>query len=891
MNTAEHRRLAEGGAWKKWGPYLAERAWGTVREDYSSYGSAWDYFSHDQARSRVYRWNEDGLAGISDQRQFLCFAMALWNEQDPILKERLFGLTGPEGNHGEDVKEQYFYLDSTPTHSYMKMLYKYPQQAFPYRELVEENSRRGRLDPEFELIDTGAFDEDRYFDTQVEYAKAGADDVLVRITVTNRGPEAAVCHILPTLWSRNTWSWGYASGPMEKVMGRPVFSQERRVGRSAVVKASHPAAGDYHLYAEAADDLLFTDNETNAERLWGSPNSNRYTKDAFHRFLVEHDDEAVNPDGTGTKAAAWYQLFLAASESETLRLRLSAAPQKAPFKDFDDVVAVRLAEADEFYNSLHPDAASPEERSVQRQALAGMMWTKQLYYYDVEQWLNGDPGTPPPPPERAAGRNRDWRHLNNFDVISVCDKWEYPWYAAWDLAFHSLPLARLDAEFAKGQLDVMTREWYMHPNGQLPAYEWALSDVNPPVHAWAVRRVYELDHEQTGVKDTAFLERLFHKLLLNFTWWVNRKDAAGNNVFQGGFLGLDNISVFDRSAMLPAGGRLDQSDGTAWMGFYTLEMLAIALELSKTNPVYQDLATKFFEHFLSIAAAMTAPDHCLWDENDGFFYDVLRLPDGTSHPLMVRSMVGLMPLLAVTVIDEDTLASQQGFVDRLHWFLRFRPHIAGGIAEIDPMGHAPMHLVSILSRERLQSVLRYMLDESEFLSPHGIRSVSKAHGDNPYSVEVGGQIFSINYQPAESESGLFGGNSNWRGPVWFPINYLLIEALERFHSYYQDDFSVECPTGSGVFMNLHEVAEELSQRMIRLFLPDRNGRRPSHGDDAVFAADPNWSDLVLFYEYFNGDNGAGLGASHQTGWTGLVAELINRCPIGVAVGGVVKGRS
>ena len=879
--TAEHRRLREyrerRSNWKHWGPYLSERAWGTVREDYSAHGTAWDYFPHDHARSRAYRWNEDGLAGVCDRHQSLCFALALWNGRDPILKERLFGLSGPEGNHGEDVKEYYFYLDSTPTHSYMQMLYRYPQAAFPYAELVAENARRGLDDLEYELLDTGVFDQGRYFDVYVTYAKADQDDLLIQVQVVNRGPEAAPCHVLPTLWCRNTWRWGYPAGPMGQVPERPHLQRGRDVPGGVSVRARHPALGDYTLYAAGAPRLLFTENETNMARLFSAPNPSPYVKDAFHRYLIHGQEDAVNPHQEGTKVAAWYTAHLAPGETATWRLRLSQTTHREPFQAFDDILDRRRAEADAFYRAIQNPDLSDELRRVQRQALAGMLWTKQLYYFDIEQWLDGDPAMPEPPPARQFGRNHNWKHLHNFDLLSMPDKWEYPWYAAWDLAFHCLPLALVDAAFAKRQLELVTREWYMHPNGQLPAYEWALGDVNPPVHAWAAWRVYQIDARDHDASDRAFLEGLFHKLLLNFTWWVNRKDADGLNVFQGGFLGLDNISLFDRSAALPTGGHIDQSDGTAWMGFFSLTMLKIAMELAQENPVYQDVATKFFEHFLRIAHAMTdcgGRGHALWNREDGFFYDALHLPDDRIVPLKVRSLVGLMPLLAVETIEPELLAAMPDFERRTHWFVENRPHLSGNMASIDVPGMGQRHMVAILTRERLVSVLRYMLDEDEFLSPYGIRSLSRYHAAHPYSLSIDGHAFTIHYEPAESQSGLFGGNSNWRGPVWFPINYLIIEALQRFHHYYGDSLSVECPTGSGHMVTLDAVAAELAQRLMRLFLRDETGRRPIYGATHAFQTDPHWRDLLLFHEYFHGDNGAGLGASHQTGWTGLVANLI-----------------
>jgi len=881
--STEERRLTEHrelhANWKQWGPYLSERAWGTVREDYSEHGEAWNYFPHDHARSRAYRWNEDGLAGISDRNQFLCFALALWNGRDPILKERLFGLTGPEGNHGEDVKEAYFYLDSTPTHSYMKMLYKYPQAAFPYADLMEENRQRGAQEAEYELLDTGVFAEDRYFDVFVEYAKAATDDILVRIRIVNRGPDAADCRVLPTIWFRNTWSWGYPDGPMGDAPGKPHLRALGEADGVHAVAAQHSQLGRYTLYAVDAQGLLFTENETNQARLFGATDTAPFSKDAFHRHLIQGETSAVNPAQTGTKAAVDYSLHLAAGGETTLRLRLVKGENSAPFADFDAIFAQRLAEADEFYARVQPAQLTDDARNVQRQALAGMLWSKQLYYYDIPQWLRGDPAGPPPPPARKQGRNHDWEHLSNFDVISMPDAWEYPWYATWDLAFHCIPLAMVDADFAKRQLTLMTRVWYMHPNGALPAYEWAFGDVNPPVHAWAALKVYQMDAKQHGKADRSFLEGIFHKLLVNFTWWVNRKDEDDRNVFQGGFLGLDNISVFDRSAQLPTGGHIDQSDGTAWMGFYSLTMMQIALELAIDNPIYQDIATKFFEHFLRIAYAMAdagGQGHSLWNEEDQFFYDALHLPNSAIAPLRVRSLVGLLPLIAVAVLEPECMEQMPAFARRVQWFVHNRPQLVGHMASILTRGRGERHLAAILTPERLRAVLRYLLDEEEFLSPHGIRSLSKYHAAHPYSIHVGGRTFAVDYEPAESRSGLFGGNSNWRGPVWFPLNYLIIESLLRFDAFYGDDFTVELPSGSGQQVTLAEAAEELSQRLQRLFLRDGKGERPAYGGQSLFQHDPHWRDYVLFHEYFHGDNGAGLGASHQTGWTGLVAELIQR---------------
>ncbi len=883
--TKEHQRLIDYhnriANWKNWGPYLSERAWGTVREDYSVDGAAWDYFPHDHARSRAYRWGEDGIAGISDRFQHICFALALWNGRDPILKERIFGLNGSEGNHGEDAKEYWFYLDSTPTHSYMKMLYKYPQAEFPYTDLVTENRRRGFFDFEYELLDSGVFKDNRYFDVFVEYAKAGVKDILINITVTNRSAETASCDVLPTLWFRNTWSWGYENGPMGDVPGKPRLHQIQDADDIAMVAASHPAAGSYTLCAQNAEQLLFTDNETNAARLGNSADGNRYVKDAFHRYLINGEKKAVNPAREGTKVAALYREAIEPGQSRVLRLRLSDQAPAEAFDEFDEILDKRRAEADEFYAAIQNPRLSDDERQIQRQALAGMLWSKQFFYYNVEQWLNGDPGMERPPESRRSGRNHEWEHLNNFDIISMPDKWEYPWYAAWDLAFHCLPLALVDTDFAKRQLDLMAREWYMHPNGQLPAYEWKFGDVNPPVHAWAAWRVYKIDARQHGRADRRFLEGIFHKLLLNFTWWVNKKDDDGNNVFQGGFLGLDNISVFDRSTALPTGGHMDQSDGTAWMGFYCLELLKISLELAKDDPVYQDTASKFFEHFLRIARAMTNAYRggvSLWNEEDGFFYDVLHLPDGRIVPLKVRSLVGLMPLLAVETIEHDLVESLPIFRRRLNWFFENRLYLrdSGHVACVRAPGERSRRLLSIVNRDHLLKILRIMLDENEFLSEFGIRSVSKFHLKNPYTFYVDGQAHTINYQPAESQSGLFGGNSNWRGPIWFPINYLLIESLQKFHHYYGDSLKVECPTGSGQMMTLGEVATELSRRLIKLFLRNEAGERPIYGGLDVFQNDPHWRDYILFNEYFHGDNGAGLGASHQTGWTGIVAKLIQQ---------------
>ncbi len=876
--TEEGKRLDESrrrtAHWKRWGPYLSERSWGTVREDYSPDGAAWDYLPHDSARSKAYRWDEDGLAGISDRHQLICFAPALWNGRDSILKERLFGLSGSEGNHAEDVKEQYFYLDSTPTHSYMKYLYKYPQAAFPYAELVAENRKRGRAEGEFELLDTGVFDGGRYFDVFVEYAKAGPDDVCILITAVNRGPDAAPLHILPTLWFRNTWAWGH-DGP------RPRLGRAAQAG-TAQVEAVHPYYGPRWLTCEGGPPLLFTENETNAARLYGSANPTPWVKDGINDFLVEGRAGAVNPQETGTKAAAHYAFELAPGETATVRLRLTDCQPLPPdgAGDFDAVFAARRAEADEFYAEVIPARLSDDAKTVMRQAFAGLLWSKQFYHYVQEQWLAGDPAQPPPP-DRRGGRNGEWAHLFNADVLSMPDKWEYPWYAAWDLAFHCIPLALVDSDFAKEQLVLMLREWYMHPNGQLPAYEWEFSDVNPPVHAWAAWRVYKIEKKRVG-PDRAFLERVFHKLLMNFTWWVNRKDAEGRNVFQGGFLGLDNIGVFDRSAPLPTGGHIQQADGTSWMGMYCLNLMTIALELARDNPAYEDVASKFFEHFVRIAYAMNDIGQedglggtRLWDEEDGFYYDVLQRPDGSTLPLKVRSMVGLIPLFAVETLEPKTLNRMPHFKRRMDWFVDYRPDLTA-LPSLSIPGQGERLLLAIVNPDRLRRVLRIMLDEAEFLSPYGIRALSQCHRDHPYVLSVGGRDYTVGYEPAESQTEVFGGNSNWRGPVWFPVNYLLIESLQKFHHYLGDDYKVECPTGSGVWMTLWEVAADLSARLGRLFLPDESGHRPAHGGAKVFADDPHWRDLPLFYEYFHGDTGAGLGANHQTGWTGLIAKILQQ---------------
>ena len=904
LQTTEDQRLEDARArkkhWKRWGPYLSERQWGTVREDYSPGGTAWEYLPHDHARSRAYRWGEDGIGGISDRHQMICFAVALWNGRDAILKERLFGLNGHEGNHGEDVKEYYFYLDSTPTHSYMRMLYKYPQAGFPYAQLVQENGRRGKDLPEFELMETGVFADNRYFDVFIEYAKADVEDILIQIKAVNRGPERASLHLLPTLWFRNTWSWGWD-------LRRPVARLATNLPGCGCAELQHWQYGKRWLLCEGRPELLFTENETNNQRLFGTRNRS-YVKDAFHAYVIQGDKAAVNPKQTGTKVAARYVADLNPGEEATLKLRITdleplsalassngpvgmiespgqmergeGVPASNDFgAGFDAVFEKRRREADEFYASRMPKELSGDAKSVMRQALGGMLWCKQFYHYDVRHWLDGDPASPPPPKERSHGRNKDWGHLYNDDIISMPDKWEYPWYAAWDLAFHCITLALIDPDFAKEQLILLLREWYMHPNGQLPAYEWALGDVNPPVHAWAAWRVYKIERRVRGVADRGFLEKVFHKLLLNFTWWVNRKDPEGMNIFEGGFLGLDNIGVFDRSAPLPTGGHLEQSDGTSWMGMYCLNMLAIALELAKEDPAYEDVASKFFEHFVHIAHAMNdmgANGRSLWDDADGFYYDVLHLPNGDEHFLKIRSMVGLIPLFAVETLEPEIVDRLPGFKRRMQWFIDNHSDVPEHIEMTQRSGRGVRRLLSLVNRKQLKRVLARMLDETEFLSPHGVRALSRYHLDHPYEVFVNSHANQVDYEPAESTTGIFGGNSNWRGPIWMPVNYLLIESLQKYHHYYGEDFKVECPARSGREHDLWQVAAEISRRLIRIFLRDADGRRPVYGGTEIFQNDPYWKDLVLFYEYFHGDNGAGIGASHQTGWTGLVAKLIEQ---------------
>ena len=903
--NAEQRRIDENNSrrqrWHLWGPYVSERQWGTVREDYSANGDAWNYLTHDQARSRAYRWGEDGLAGISDYKQRLCLAWTFWNGKDPILKERLFGLSGPQGNHGEDVKELYWYLDNTPSHSYMRMLYRYPQNRFPYEELVSRNGSRSRLEPEFELWHTNVLAENRYFDIEITYAKATPDDILIRATATNRGPDPANLHLLPTLWFRNTWSWG-----------RDPRKPTLRQCTPATIEATHLELGTYELHCENTETFLFTENESNSERLWGVPNRLPHVKDSINDAIVLNRIELVNPEKIGTKAAAHYQFTIAPNEMRTIRLRLrkidnhptpgasvgslsqihSSAPTgasrpslptgekvRATFSDFDEIFVTRKAEADEFYNSIAPVNLTSEHKAIQRQALSGLLWTKQFYYYIIREWLAGDPANPPPPASRLDGRNSEWRHLYNERVMSMPDTWEFPWYASWDLAFHCIPFALVDPHFAKGQIDVIVREWYQHPNGHVPAYEWNFSDVNPPVLGWAAWRVYQIERKQTGKGDRAFLETIFHKLLLAFTWWVNRKDSKGKNIFEGGFLGLDNIGVFDRSASFPDGTHLEQSDSTSWMGMFSLNLMRIAIELAMENHVYENIATKFFEHFLGIAAAMNnlgGKGIGLWDEEDEFYYDVLHTPGGRYLPLKVRSIVGLMPLLAVETIQWQLIDALPGFKSRLEWYLAHRPDLASLVSRWQEPGMHERRLVALTRGHRMKCLLRRMLDPNEFLSEYGIRSLSKYHKEHPYRLLVHDEEKVVNYEPAESQTAIFGGNSNWRGPVWFPVNYLLIESLQQFHHYYGDDFKVECPTGSGTYLTLNEIANELSNRLIKLWLRNESGDRPFLRASAGAFNEATDSERYWFHEYFNGDNGGGLGASHQTGWTALVAKLIQQ---------------
>jgi hypothetical protein len=875
--TAEHKRLVDSESrkadWKQWGPYLSERAWGTVREDYSANGEAWDYFPHDHARSRAYRWNEDGIGGMCNRFQNICLAVAFWNERDPILKERFFGLSGTEGNHGEDVKEYYFYLDSTPTHSYMKMLYKYPQVEYPYGQLVQENRRRGKDAGEFELIDAlqQAFHESRYFDIFVEYAKVNEEDFLCRISAINRASEAAPLHILPHLWYRNTWAWGYDHR-------RPVIEQVD----NGVARTEHKHLGErwWYVMSEGQEvELLFTENDTNSQRLFNAPNASPYVKDGINEAVVYGTSDKVNPAKQGTKVAAHFKKVIPAGDNFTVYVRFSNTKQAKPFKDADKLFSQRIQEADEYYDTVQKSGLSEDEKRVQRQVFAGLMWSKQFYHYGVELWLEGDPAHPKPPAQRKYGRNSDWKHLYNLDVLSMPDKWEYPWFAAWDLAFHCIPLALVDPEWAKRQLVLMLREWYMHPNGQIPAYEWAFGDVNPPVHAWAAWRVYKITRNITGHADIAFLKRVFHKLLLNFTWWVNRKDVEGKNVFSGGFLGLDNIGVFDRSAPLPTGGFIEQADGTAWMGMYCLNLLAIALELASHDHAYEDVATKFFEHFIYIANAiydLGGENIGLWDEEDGFFYDLLQLPGRQFVPLKVRSFVGLIPLFAVETLDARILDKLPRFRQRMEWFIKYRPHLVERIASLTHPGKDDRRLLAIANREKLEKILQRMLDTDEFLSNYGLRALSRYHHQHPYEFHVDGQTHAVHYEPAESSTGLFGGNSNWRGPIWFPVNFLMVESLQKYHHYYHDALSVELPYGSGCYADLNQVAADISRRLMNIFLRDNTGRRAVYGNNDLFQNDSNWRDYVPFYEYFHGDTGAGVGASHQTGWTALVAKLIQQ---------------
>jgi hypothetical protein len=867
VESCERRREP----WWLWGPYLSARQWGTVREDYSSDGSAWDYFPFDHARSRAYRWGEDGLLGVSDVTQRLCFAPAFWNETDPILKERLFGLAGPQGNHGEDVKELYYHLDNVPSHAYMKALYKYPQRAFPYDELLRVNRERTRMDPEYELIDTGIFDDDAYFDIFVEYAKHSPTDLSIRVTAINRGSKSAPLHFVPQLWFRNDWSWA----PESHVPNIAVSPEQPQM-----LLARHSEIGEYRLYFAGDGEPLFTENETDAALIFGTPNAGPYVKNGIDRAIVGGERAAVNPALTGTKAAIHYTAMLQPGGTHRFELRLSQEPVDEPFGTiFKATFEDRVDEANRFYAALNPFPTDDERRHIQRAACAGMLWNKQYYNYVVRDWLRGDPLMPPPPPERLHGRNASWIHLYNDDILSMPDNWEYPWYAAWDLAFHTVLFATIDPGFAKRQLVILTREWFMHPNGQLPAYEWAFDDVNPPVHAWAAYRVFQIEHKMYGVADYSFLERVFQKLLMNFTWWVNREDPQGNNVFGGGFLGLDNIGPFDRGAQQPFGTRLNQSDATSWMAIYSLDMMAIALELAQHDPAYEDIASKFFEHFLYIAHAlneMDGPQAGLWNQQDGFFYDQMVLSDGSVFPVQVRSLVGLLPLLAVETIPEQLLDRLPDFARRIKWFIENRPELRSSVACMETTGEEGRRLLAILTPDSLRRLLRPMLDENEFLSPHGIRSLSKYYEAHPYVAHLGTTDLRVDYDPGESRTGLFGGNSNWRGPVWFPVNFSIIEALQTYHFYYGDDLRVEFPTGSGNFATLWEVASDLSERLVKLFTRGPDGRRPFNGVATKLQTDPHFRDLILFYEYFHGDNGAGLGASHQTGWTGLVAKLIQQ---------------
>jgi len=871
MPNTESIRLSqspENTNWKKWGPYLSERQWGTVREDYSADGSAWNYLPHEHARSKAYRWGEDGIGGISDNNQKICFAWAFWNGQDPILKERIFGLDGNEGNHGEDPKEYYYYLDSTPTHSYMRMLYKYPHAAFPYELLREENNKRGRKEPEYELIDTGVMDGNRYFDISLEYAKASEEDILIKATIHNLGEEEASLHVLPTIWFRNIW---FAD---EKL--RPnIFHVTNNL-----LKTAHPHMPDFNFYCDGKPKMLFCDNETNTNRLYHYPSNHRYHKDGINNFVVNGDKTAINEDLIGTKASAHYCFKIKGGEKKTIRLRLCMPNLKEPFGDFDVLFEQRKKEADEFYHDLQSTIPDEEHRMIQRQGFAGLMWTKQFYYYDINKWMEGDPGAPPPPKNRKSGRNSHWRHLENSDIISMPDKWEYPWYAAWDWAFHCIPIARIDVDFAKEQLLLLLSERYLHPNGQIPAYEWHFSDVNPPVHAWAVLRVFHIDKTKRGDSgDIDFLERAYHKLLLNFTWWVNQKDSGGNNIFEGGFLGLDNIGVFDRSKPLPTGGYIEQADGTAWMAMYSLNMVRIAIDLAEQRPIYEDMAIKFLEHFLQIATALNnigEENVDLWNDEDGFFYDVLHLPNGYSFPLKIRSMVGIIPLFAVETMKESIFKKLPRFSQRLEHLIREKPELCDLVSHFQVQGNEGRRLLSLWRGFRMKKVLQKVLDETEFLSDYGIRSMSKFHLDNPYNYHTHDATFTVAYTPGESDTFLFGGNSNWRGPVWFPVNYLLIESLLKFHHYYGEEYKLEYPQSSGKFMTIKEVAYEIGKRLIKIFQKDENGLRPVYNLHPKLQADPHFSENILFYEYFHGDNGSGLGAPHQTGWTALVSDMIHK---------------
>jgi hypothetical protein len=880
-DTAEGSRLAsiqqKKGHWNRWGPFISERAWGTVREDYSVNGEAWNYFPHDHARSRTYRWNEDGIAGVCDRHQFLCFALALWNGRDPYLKERLFGLTGPEGNHGEDVKEYYFYLDNTPTHSYMKYLYKYPQAEFPYDRLREENRRRGRRDAEFELVDTGIFDEGRYFDVMVEYAKNDPEDLLIRIAVTNRGPDPAPIHVLPNLWFRNSWSWGRDPRRPSMAMGKQA---PKTGGKVKTLVAHHWQLGDYELYCSAVDELLFTENETNTSRLYGVPSPTPYCKDAFHAYVVDGNIGAVNPDAAGTKAAALYFRNVDAGETVTIDLRLASVRDghllTAPFTDFASLLTQRRKEANEFYDVVLPSKLSADAKTVARQAFAGMLWSKQYYHYVVSDWLAGDPVGPPPPSERFTGRNHGWTHLFTRDVISMPDKWEFPWFASWDLGLHCVSLAYIDPHFAKDQILLMLREWYMHPNGQIPAYEWDFNGVNPPVLSLAARYVFEIERQHTGVADYAFIERVFQKMLLNFTWWVNRKDALGKNVFQGGFLGMDNIGVFDRDK-LPRGYLLGQADGTSWMAAFAKNMYSIALLLAEKNPIYEDVASKFWEHFIFIANSMNSlrdPSKSLWDEKDGFFYDHLISAHHEPIPIRARTMVGFVPMFGASTVPANTFDRYPGFQRRRQWFIEHRPDLVESVGPMVVPGANNNLTLGLVRPDQLRCMLTYMLDENEFFSPYGVRTVSRYHKDHPVILNLDGQESRLDYEPGESTTNIFGGNSNWRGPIWMPVNFLILLALQQYHLYYGDAFQLECPTGSGKMKNLAQVAEELARRLARIFLRREDGSRPVFGSNAIFNTDPHWRDLIPFHEYFHGDTGRGCGASHQTGWTGLIAQIL-----------------